>query len=112
MKTPPYKLHREYDQTNARLARPAWEALRVVRKHKGAPIHPAITEVIMPQMGGEAIAEWPNPQFPDPESLFTSGYTEDVLGHHGVLKSGMAFLAKPYTPAIPTHKVRKLLDAP
>jgi hypothetical protein len=31
--------------------------------------------------------------------LFTSGYTEDAISNHGVLRPGAAFLEKPFTAA-------------
>jgi hypothetical protein len=42
--------------------------------------------------------------------LFTSGYTEDALGHHGVLRPGILFLPKPYLTATLARKVREVLD--
>jgi len=42
--------------------------------------------------------------------LFTSGYTEDAIVHHGVLEPGIAFLQKPYTTAALARKVRSVLD--
>jgi CheY-like chemotaxis protein len=87
------------------------DALRVVREHKGPPIRLVITDVIMPQMGGQVMAEWLKSSYPDLKILFTSGYTDDAIMHHGVLEPGVAFLSKPYTPATLTRKVREMLDA-
>jgi two-component system, cell cycle sensor histidine kinase and response regulator CckA len=42
--------------------------------------------------------------------LFTSGYTEDVISHHGVLADGVSFLGKPYTPSALARKVREVID--
>jgi hypothetical protein len=39
-----------------------------------------------------------------------SGYTDDAIVHHGVLEPGVAFLHKPFTLQILTHKVREVLD--
>jgi CheY-like chemotaxis protein len=86
------------------------DALRVAREHKGQPIALVITDVIMPRMGGKVMAEWLKIAYPDLKVLFTSGYTEDTIAHHGVLDGGVEFLPKPYTPATLTRKVRKLLD--
>jgi YesN/AraC family two-component response regulator len=88
------------------------DALRVAREHRGSPIRLVITDVIMPQMGGKVMAEWLNSHFPDLKILFTSGYTDDAIVHHGVLEPGVAFLPKPYTPATLTRKVREILDTP
>jgi signal transduction histidine kinase len=86
------------------------DALRVVGEHRGPPIQLVITDVIMPQMGGKAMAEWLKTTYPNLKFLFTSGYTDDAIVHHGVLEAGIAFLPKPYTPATLGRKVRSMLD--
>ena len=87
------------------------EGLHVARDRVGSPIRLVITDVIMPLMGGKVMAEWLKTTNPDLKILFTSGYTDDALAHHGVLEAGIDFLAKPYTPAGLSRKVRELLDA-
>ncbi len=47
---------------------------------------------------------------PDLHILFTSGYNDDVIAHHGVLNSGVAFLPKHYAPATLARRVCDLLD--
>jgi len=86
------------------------DGLLVAREHKGAPIRLVVTDVIMPQMGGKVMADWLQSTNPGLKVLFTSGYTDDALAHHGVLDPGVAFLPKPYTPATLTRKVCELLD--
>ncbi len=86
------------------------DALRVAREHKGSPIRLVVTDVIMPLMGGRVMAEWLKTTYPDLKILFTSGYTDDAIAHHGVLEPGVAFLPKPYTPGILARKVREMLD--
>jgi CheY-like chemotaxis protein len=86
------------------------DALHVAREHKGSPIRLVITDVIMPLMGGKVMSEWLTTTYPDLKVLFTSGYTDGAITHHGVLERGVEFLPKPYTPAILTGKVRELLD--
>jgi two-component system cell cycle sensor histidine kinase/response regulator CckA len=88
------------------------DALRVAREHKGQPISLVVTDVIMPRMGGKVMAEWLKTTYPYLKVLFTSGYTEDAIAHHGVLDAGVEFLPKPYSPARLARKVRELLDAP
>jgi two-component system cell cycle sensor histidine kinase/response regulator CckA len=86
------------------------DALHMVREHKGSPIRLVITDVIMPLMGGKVMAEWLKATYPELKILFTSGYTDEAISHHGVLETGVEFLPKPYTPASLARKVRRLLD--
>jgi signal transduction histidine kinase len=87
------------------------EALRVAREHRGAPIALVITDVVMPRMNGKVMAEWLKDSFPDLQILFTSGYA-DSIARYGVVEDEVEFLAKPYSPAELTRKVRDLLDQP
>jgi len=87
------------------------DALHVAYQHKGSPIRLVITDVIMPLMGGKAMAEWLKTTYPDLKILFTSGYTDDTITYHGVLETGIEFLGKPYTPATLVYKVRAMLDS-
>jgi CheY-like chemotaxis protein len=88
------------------------DALRAAQEHKGAPIRLVVTDVIMPLMGGEVMAKWLKATYPDLKILYTSGYTDDAIAHHGVLDAGVEFLSKPYTPATLARKVREVLDQP
>jgi signal transduction histidine kinase len=87
------------------------EGLRAARELKDAPIGLVITDVIMPVMGGKAMAEWLKTSYPNLKILFTSGYTDSAVADHGLLDPGLAFLSKPYTPATLTRKVREMLDS-
>jgi len=57
------------------------------------------------------MAEWLKATYPDLKVLFTSGYTEEAIAHHGVLDQGVEFLPKPYAPSTLCRKVREMLDA-
>ena len=87
------------------------DALRVADKHQGEGIALVVTDVIMPGMSGKTMADRLRTTSPHLKILFTSGYTDDVIAHHGVLEEGIAFLPKPYTVPTLTRKVRELLDA-
>jgi DNA-binding response OmpR family regulator len=64
----------------------------------------------MPLMDGKAMAEQLKTTCPALKILFTSGYTDEAITHHGVLESGVEFLPKPYTPATLAGKIRGILD--
>jgi signal transduction histidine kinase len=88
------------------------DALAAARQHNGLPIGLVLTDVIMPVMGGKVMAEWLKTTYPNLKFLFTSGYTDDAISHHGVLQPGVEFLSKPYTPSALARRVRELLDKP
>jgi len=86
------------------------DALAVARAQTGKAIHLIITDVMMPLMGGEIMAKSLQSTHPEIKILFTSGYTDDTVAHHGLLEPGVAFLPKPYTPTTLARKVRAMLD--
>jgi len=87
------------------------EALAISEGHRG-PIHLLVTDVVMPVMTGRELAEHLLLRHPETRVLYMSGYTDDAVVHYGVLKEGMAFLSKPFTPDVLARKVRAALDAP
>jgi len=69
-----------------------------------------ITDVVMPGMNGQVLAERLLELRPSMKVLFTSGYTANVIVHHGVLREGIEFLAKPYSLDQLAQRVREVLD--
>lgn len=47
---------------------------------------------------------------PQIRTLYMSGYTADVIAHHGVLESGVHFIQKPFPMQDMAVKVREVLD--
>jgi signal transduction histidine kinase len=86
------------------------DGLNMVHDRHGSPIRLVITDVVMPHMSGKVMTDSLKTTYPNLKFLFTSGYTEDAIAHHGVLEPGVALLPKPYTPATLARKVREILD--
>ena len=84
------------------------EALRLAREHVG-DIELLMTDVVMPEMNGRDLARNLLSLYPEVRCLFTSGYTADVIAHHGVLDEGVHFLQKPFSQAELAAKVREAL---
>ncbi len=84
------------------------DALRSVREYPG-PIHLLVTDVVMPGMSGHVLFESLQPLRPDLPVLYTSGYTDDAIVHHGVLDPGTHLLEKPYSQSSLLGSVRNVL---
>src|SRR5260370_1236651 len=67
------------------------EAMRVLEKHRCSS-DLLVTDVVMPSMGGPALAEALRNRFPLMKVLFSSGYTDDAVVHHGLQQEKVAFL--------------------
>jgi two-component system cell cycle sensor histidine kinase/response regulator CckA len=85
------------------------EAIRLAREHPGE-IHLLITDVIMPEMNGRDLARNLLALYPHLKRLFMSGYTADIIAHHGVLEEGVHFIQKPFSAQNLATKVRDVLD--
>jgi PAS domain S-box-containing protein len=85
------------------------EAVEVGRTYAGR-IHLLLTDVIMPNMNGQQLANVLRETRPDMAVLFMSGYTHDVIAHHGVLEPGVNFIQKPITLSLLAHKLREILQ--
>lgn len=77
-----------------------------------APIHLLLTDVVMPELGGRALAEMLQQRRPGIRVLFMSGYPDDEVLRRGIQHEGTPFLAKPFNPAVLTQTVRAALDEP
>jgi two-component system cell cycle sensor histidine kinase/response regulator CckA len=87
------------------------EALRLAAIYRRGPIHLLITDVVMPQMGGEVLAQAFRVAHPATRVLFMSGYADSESFRTRVLGSEVSFLEKPFSPAALAVRVREALDA-
>ncbi len=85
------------------------EALRVYAAHQGQ-IALVLTDVVLPGMSGKQLADQLRQAQPDLKILYTSGYSENTIAHHGVVDPGLQFLPKPYLPTTLIEKIREMLD--
>lgn len=88
----------------------AVSALTVAEEHPG-PINLLVTDVVMPGLSGNHLAERLVARRPDLKVLYISGYPEDAIAHHGVLAADQHFLQKPFPPGQFLEKIREVLDA-
>ena len=70
-----------------------------------------LTDVVLPEgLNGRKIAEHALRLRPSLRILYTSGYTENSIVHHGRLDKGVLLLSKPYKREELASKVRMALD--
>ncbi len=85
------------------------EALELAKQHEGS-IDLLITDVVMPEMHGRDLADKLLAYYPDLKRLFMSGYTANVIAHHGVLEEGIQFMQKPFSLTTLSVRVREVLE--
>ncbi len=85
-------------------------AMQIAVAHE-AIIHLLLTDVIMPGMNGRELAQRIAEIRPNVKILYMSGYTENVIGHNGMLDAGVRLLQKPFNLRDLKSKVREVLDA-
>ena len=69
-----------------------------------------LTDIVMPGAGGPELTRQLIEQRPALRVIYMSGYTEDAIVQHGVIKSGIAFLNKPFTSEALGDKIREVLE--
>jgi two-component system, cell cycle sensor histidine kinase and response regulator CckA len=87
------------------------EALRISEEF-GEPIDLLITDVVMPDLGGRAVAEALRAQRPTLRVLYVSGYTDDAVVRHGVQAGIDALLSKPFQGTELVARVEMMLQTP
>lgn len=86
------------------------EALDLLRQ--GGEFDLLFTDVVLPGgLNGRQLADQATAMRPNIKVLFTSGYTQDTMIHHGRLDAGVTLLSKPYRRSDLAAKIRYVLDA-
>ncbi len=85
------------------------EAQRMAATHVGE-IRLLLTDVIMPEMNGLELAERLKSSHPNLAVLYMSGYTANVIAHHGILDEGVFYIQKPFFRDDLARKVREVLS--
>jgi PAS domain S-box-containing protein len=91
------------------VARDPRHAEEIARKFRGE-IHLLLTDVVMPGTSGRELAARIMASRPGIHVLYMSGYTENVITSTGTLEQGLAFLQKPFSPAVLVQKIRETLS--
>jgi PAS domain S-box-containing protein len=91
-------------------ARDGIQALEIARSFD-EPIDLLLTDVVMPKLGGPALARSIAHLRPETRILFMTGYEERGPGSRGILPAGIESLQKPFSREVLIHRVRQVLDA-
>jgi two-component system, cell cycle sensor histidine kinase and response regulator CckA len=83
-------------------------ALTLLEQHDG-PVHLLLTDVIMPEMNGRDLFDRVSSLETGVKVLFMSGYTDNVIAHHGIIDEGVNFIQKPFSVQTLAAKVREVL---
>ena len=78
-------------------------------RHVSKSIDLILTDVIMPDMNGKVLYEHITQTNPGVAVIYMSGYTENLIAHHGVLDDGVVLIQKPFTREVLLNTVRKVL---
>jgi PAS domain S-box-containing protein len=84
-------------------------ALQIAEDYR-YPIDLLMTDVVMPGMNGRQLADRLVKIHPETKVLYSSGYSENQIAHHGVIDEGLNYIAKPFTPDELAKKLRAVLS--
>ena len=95
---------------NVLVAESPERCVQIAREYQGN-LDLLLTDVVMPGMNGMELINLLRETRPDLKVLFMSGYSSNVIGHHGVLDQKVAFVQKPFTVQRLSEKVRQTLGS-
>jgi signal transduction histidine kinase/ActR/RegA family two-component response regulator len=87
------------------------EAISLAREHRN-PIQLLVTDIVMPEMHGPALAAEIAVLHPGIRTLYVSGYSENEISAQGVIDPNLEFLPKPFSHQSLVRKVQEMLHEP
>ncbi|MFN8445759.1 MAG: PAS domain S-box protein [Caldilineaceae bacterium] len=84
------------------------EAIELAQRHS-QPIHLLVSDLVMPRMSGQQLAEVLTQARPDLRVLFMSGYTGETISRAGLNGTRYNLLQKPFDPSDLSRKVHEVL---
>ncbi|KQC15101.1 MAG: hypothetical protein APR63_12740 [Desulfuromonas sp. SDB] len=85
------------------------KAVDLLKDYKGK-IDLILTDVVMPEINGRQLYEIVAKTYPQVKVLYMSGYSENVIAHHGIIDASINFIQKPFSLKALAIKVREVLD--
>jgi CheY-like chemotaxis protein len=85
------------------------DALTVVEGH-GTPIALVLTDVAMPEMGGQELGARLAKLLPAVRVIYMSGFTDEEVVRRGLLRQDVPIVQKPLLPESLTRRIRAILD--
>jgi len=85
------------------------EGLAVGRAFAGS-IDLIVTDLVMPYVSGQELAQSMTELHPSMRVLFLSGYTDDAAIRESISGHTVDFIAKPFSPGALARKVREIID--
>jgi two-component system cell cycle sensor histidine kinase/response regulator CckA len=82
----------------------------IIAEQYNETIHLLLTDIVMPGINGRQLAERLLKIHPEMNVLYTSGYTQNIIAHYGVLEEGLNFIGKPYRLQDLANKIREVLN--
>jgi PAS domain S-box-containing protein len=86
------------------------DAARLAAEHP--PVDLLLTDVVMPGASGPTIHRRLSERQAGLRVLYMSGFAEEAIAEHGIVRSGVPFLPKPFTAPDLTRAVRAAIDGP
>lgn len=86
----------------------AEEVIKEAESFEGK-IHLLLSDLVMPGINGKQLYEQLQKKRKEMKVLYMSGYTGDVIAHHGILDEGTEFIQKPFTIKSLSAKIKEVL---